>query len=138
MPRFRTTSQIFTLGNGEEYFDPNWMDSNVLVTPEKKEWDYSRELQIEDIDIWEVVYQQGGGFAVYAAWNPYAEFYLITLPAYLYKENSIETYYGPMASNRVHKRAKEFGINLGMHQIWVEPEDMWLYQEPTPNTAILL
>jgi hypothetical protein len=138
MPRFRTTSQIFKLGAGEEYFDPNWMDSDVVITPQTKEWDYSKELKVEDVDLWEITYQQGGGFAVYASWLPYAEFYLITLPAYLYKENSIETYYGALASKKVYERAKDFGIHLSVNKIWVEPEKVWLYEEPTANTLILL
>jgi hypothetical protein len=138
MPRFRTTEQIFKIGAGEEYFDPNWMDSDVVITPQTKEWDYSKELKIEDVDLWEIIYQQGGGFAVYASWLPYAEFYLITLPAYLYKENSIEVYYGALASKKVYERAKDFGINLNLNKVWVEPEEMWLYQQPEPKANILV
>lgn len=138
MPIFRTTAQIFKLGGGEEHFDPNWMDSNVVTLPETKEWDYSRELKIEEVDIWEVIYQQGGGFAIYAAWLPHAEFYLITLPAYLYKENSVEVYYGALASKKVYERAKDFGVYLSVNKIWVEPEKVWLYEKPTTNTLISL
>lgn len=126
MPFFKTTANIFI--DGGEYFDPNWMDSNTLVLPPKTNWDYSRELKIEDVDIWEVLYQQGGGFGIYAAWSPYAEFYLIRVGWNLEKTgHGFETYYGPGSSDKVYKRAKELGIDLVKYEHWVEPEDMWLY-----------
>ena len=70
--RFKTTQNIFK--DFEEYFDPNWMDSNSLILPPKKEWDYKRPMQIEDVDLWEVIYEQGGAVGVYASYNPFAEF----------------------------------------------------------------
>jgi hypothetical protein len=139
MPIFKTTKDILKNPWEDELFNPNWMDSDKLQLPPKREWDYKRELYLEDVNIWEVLFHQGGGIGVYAAWDPYAEFYLITLPYFIIKENSIETYYGVGAQNRVRRRAKEFGINLSSNEIWVEPEDMWLYQDPEPksNTLIL-
>ena len=74
MPTFKTTENIVT-GTGE-YFDENWMDSDTLVLPEREYWDYQRELKIEDINIWKVI-AEPWGIGVYAAWDPYAEFYLI-------------------------------------------------------------
>lgn len=137
MPIFKTTKDILKNPWEDELFDPNWMDSDKLVLPPKIDWDYSRELQIEDIDIWEVIYQQGGGLGVYAAWSPYAEFYLITSPAFLYKENSIETYYGANAQKQVQGRMKDLNIPFSLNEVWVEPENMWLYENPKSNTLIL-
>ncbi len=51
--RFKSTQNIFK--DLQEYFDPNWMDSNSLILPPKKEWDYKRPMQIEDVDLWEVI-----------------------------------------------------------------------------------
>jgi hypothetical protein len=73
--RFKTTQNIFK--DFGEHFDPNWMDSDSLILPPKKEWDYKRPMQIEDVDLWEVIYEQGGSVGVYAAYNPFAEFYMI-------------------------------------------------------------
>lgn len=127
MPFFKTTANI--LVDGGEYFDPNWMDSDTLVLPPKINWDYSRELKIEDVDIWEVLYQAGGAFGIYAAWSPYAEFYLIRVGWQAEASgHGLETYYGPGAGKKVYKRAKELGIDLIKYTHWVEPEDMWLYK----------
>jgi hypothetical protein len=129
MPFFKTTQNI--LVDGGEYFDPNWMDSDKLILPPYQEWDYSRELRIEDVNLWEVLYQQGGGFGIFASWDPYAEFYIIRVG--FEKESNghgIETYYGAGASNLVFNRAKELGIDLMLSQHWVEPEKMWLFENP--------
>jgi hypothetical protein len=137
MPIFKTTKDILKSPWEDELFDPNWMDSDKLSLPPKRDWDYSKELAIEDVDIWEVIYQQGGGLGVYASWSPYAEFYLITLPSFLYINNGIETYYGPNAQKQIQNRMKELGISFALNEIWVEPEDMWLYEETKSNTLIL-
>ena len=78
MPFFKTTYNILTKPWEDEAWDDNWMNSDTLILPPKKDWDYKRELTIEDVSLWEVIYQQGGGLALYASWDPYAEFYLIT------------------------------------------------------------
>jgi hypothetical protein len=123
--RFKSTQNIFK--DFGEVFEIKWMDSNKIETPPHPEWDYSRELQIEDVDIWEVIYEQGGGVGVYASWCPYAEFYLVRT-GWWNVPNDIETYYGPGAQTAVQKRMKELGIPFVTNKIWVEPEDMHLYQ----------
>lgn len=123
MPFFRTTHNIFK--DKGEHFDPNWMDSNKLELPPQTHWDYKRELQIEDINLWEVIFE--GGFGVYAAWDPYAEFYMLIHP--LYHNKDIEVFYGRNANKRIRKRMKELGIPFYTHKAWVEPEDMWLYSD---------
>lgn len=122
--RFKSTQNIFK--DFGEVFESKWMDSNKLETPPNPEWDYSRELNIEDVDIWEVIYEQGGGIGVYAAWCPYAEFYLVR-SGWWNIPNDIETYYGPGSDFKVQKRMKELGIPFSTLDKWVEPEEMWLY-----------
>jgi len=128
MPFFKTTKDILKTPWEDELFNPNWMDSNTLILPPKKEWDYARELQIEDIEVWEQLYYEGGGLGVYAAWDPYAEFYMITKKYFTILNDGIETYYGENAQKMVQKRIKELNIPLETKQFWVEPEDMWMYQ----------
>lgn len=119
--RFRSTANIFK--DFGEIFDPNWMDSDKLVLPPKKNWDYLRELQVEDVNIWEVIWEAGGGWGLYASWDPYAEFYLLNA-------NGIsETFYGSGCQKSLIKRLEQLNIPVQLHKIWVEPEDMWLYTE---------
>jgi hypothetical protein len=124
--RFRSTQNIFK--DFGDIHESKWIDSPDVGLPPKYDWDYSRELQIEDIDIWEVLYEQGGGVGAYAAWSPYAEFYMLRLG---WRKDlagyGIETYYGPGAQEKVQKRMKELNMNFVTHKLWVEPEDMWLY-----------
>jgi hypothetical protein len=124
--RFKSTQNIFK--DFGEVFEQSWMDSNKVGMPPKTEWDYSRQLQIEDVDIWEVIYEQGGAVGVYAAWSPYAEFYMVRVG---WKKEAhgygVETYYGPGAQKQVQNRMREMSIPFSVNQTWVEPEDMWLY-----------
>lgn len=150
MPFFKSTYNILKKCDEDEVFESKWETSNEITLPPKKDWDYQRDMQIEDVDIWEVIYEGSGGLGIYAAWHPYAEFYMITTglderaePRF-YKNNStgsnripywdrkIETYYGPQAGEKVYKRANELGMKVNVTKTWVENEQMWLYQ-PAPN-----
>lgn len=147
MPLFKSTYNILTKYDEDEVFDPNWMDSDKLVLPPRADWDYKRELQVEDIDIWEVLYEATNGIGVYAAWLPYAEFYMITTGinykngARIYDQKTltpywdrhIETYYGSKAQQQVWQRCKDLGIPLQIHKTWVDDADMWLYQSKLVN-----
>jgi hypothetical protein len=128
MPFFKTTANIL-LSNGE-YFDENWMDSDKLILPEFKKWDYKKELDIKDVDIWEVIYEAGGNAGIYAAWSPYAEFYMICPGWNLWKGGTgIETYYGKGALQKVRQRAKELDMPLPNNIVWVDEEEMWLFSK---------
>lgn len=140
MPIFKSTYNIIKKQDEDEAWNRNWMDSDTLVLPPYVEWDYSRELNIDDIDIWEVLYEATGGIGLYAAWNPWAEFYLITSgvdskkgPTFIngavYWDRTWETYYGSGAQDQVRIRAKDLGIPVCLNQAWVEPDKMWLYPE---------
>ena len=126
MPFFKTTVNI--LKDNNEYFDPNWMDSDKLILPPHTKWPYDRELQIEDIDLWEVIFEVGS-IGLYAAWQPYAEFYLIKPPWQLLEQGwGLETYYGTGAAKKAELRLKELGVSLPKHHVWVSEDEMWLYQ----------
>ena len=125
MPFFKTTENIVK-DNGE-YFDSNWMDSDSIILPPSQPWDYKREMQIEDVDLWEVIYEIGS-VGVYAAWQPHAEFYMIKPPwQWLEHGWGLETYYGKLASEQTFQRMLEFGVKIPKHKYWVDKEDMWLY-----------
>ena len=103
MPRFKTTVNI--LKDNNEYFDDNWMDSNKLELPPNPKWDNKRELQVEDVDIWEVITEMSGPTGIYASWMPYAEFYMI-----VNKGKIDSTYYGEGSDKYAAKRAEKLNI----------------------------
>jgi hypothetical protein len=41
----------------------------------------------------------------------------------------VETYYGSGAEKQVRKRMRELGMQAPINDIWIEPENMWLYQD---------
>jgi hypothetical protein len=130
MPFFRTTHNILKAPWEPEYFDPNWMNSDSLVLPPNPKWHYEREMQIEDVDIWEVLWQGGGSWGVYAAWCPYAEFFLVTTnPKFGGVETmEYETFYGKGAQKKLKKRLKELNIPYAQNKVWVDAEEMHLYE----------
>lgn len=137
--RFKSTQNIFK--DFGEVFESKWMDSNKIVTPPNPPWDYSRELQIEDVDVWEIIWEAGGGWGVYASWCPYAEFYLLCIGINQSNPDrkTLETFYGAGAQEKLRARAKELNITLPVNELWVEKEDIWLFKEPEiePKTFLL-
>jgi hypothetical protein len=135
MPSFKSTFNILKTPWEDEVFNPNWLDSDKLVLPPNPSWDYNRDMIIEDVDIWEVLYEAGGGIGVYASWCPHAEFYLLTSgiksknqnPLYA-DERIIETFYGVGAQRKVLARCQTLGIPLTINDVWVDEKDLWLYQ----------
>ena len=148
MPLFKSTYNILKKYDEDEVFNPNWMDSDKLVLPPSTEWDYARELQIEDVDIWEVLYEASNGIGLYAAWEPYAEFYMITtgysngdpriVNGIPYWDRKIETYYGPGVQAEVYKRCQQLGIHIPVRKTWVDDDDLWLYSKPKNLKKIII
>ena len=140
MPFFKTNKNILETPWEDELSESKYYNSNNLILPPggpddpHAKWDYKRMMKIEDVDIWEQIYYASGNIGLYAAWLPYVEFYMITLPApnipYSPKTMLIETYYGQGAQDEVYNRCLEIGIPMWVSKKWVDNEDMWLF---TPN-----
>ena len=139
MPFFKSTFNILRKPDEDEVFTENWMDSDKVVLPPRVDWDYNREMTIEDVDLWECIYEASAGIGVYAAWLPYAEFYMITTgfdydsglmfygPQH-YNYKKIETYYAAGAQQRVQQRMRELDIPFSLKTHYIDPDDMWIYQ----------
>jgi hypothetical protein len=122
MPIFRSNKDIFMSGE-EESFDHSKFDiMNKFVPPLNKEWDYSKELHVENVELWEVIYEEGSQIGVYAAWEPYAEFYMII------NKTEIFTYYGKGALKKTVKKIKELKFPISYNKQWVSNDHMWLYK----------
>lgn len=131
MHEYKSTYNILTRPWENEVFESKTMDYPWKVAPPSKDWDYKREITIEDVDIWEVITERGNGLGIYAAWTPYAEFYMITTG---WKSNSpvdrkIETFYGPGSQEKVYKRAAELDMPIATYKTWVDDQDIWKYKD---------
>ena len=151
MPLLKSTYNILTKYDEDELKNTKWshrtpeMDDK-LIPPT---WDYNREMKIEDVELWEIIQENSGGFGIYGAWLPHAEFYMITtgidytqgprweneIP---YWTRKVETYYGAGAQQKVVRRAMQLGMSVWIKKVWVDPEYMWLYQEKEPEKKIYL
>ena len=124
MPIFRETKHI--LNDDGEVFESSWMIHNNIVYPETQEWDYRRELRIDDIEIWEVIREwsaadvlsNGGRSGIYAAWRPHAELYMIKLPV---SQGGVVTFYGINAEKECRKFLDSKGIEYFPYPNHYEP-----------------
>lgn len=105
MPQFKTNQNIFK-DFGDEVWNDNNMDSDKIVLPPSPDWSYDRIMEIEDVEVWEVIIERGGGTAVYAAWCPYAEFYMVR---HSWGEE-LEVFYGRFVQPQVLERIDELKI----------------------------
>jgi len=142
MAFFKTSLNIFKKPWEDELYVDNKWDNPTLAGQlpwSGGEWDYKRTLTVDDIDVWEVLYESGGHFGIYAAWSPHAEFYMIRL-GYIIEQSGygIETYYGAESGKLVYKRAKELGIDLPVFRDWVEPDKAWLYNPVRPEDKTII
>jgi hypothetical protein len=136
MPVYRTNQDIFKTG-ANEVFESKWFDSNVIVTPKKGKWDYKRELTVDDVEIWEAIYEDNWGLGIYASYEPYAEFYMIKYVDH--KGVTIkDTFYGAGSQDKIIKFMLENNIPFATHKVWVENEDLWLFQPPEDKKTIII
>lgn len=125
--RLITTKNIFN--KLEDYIEDGSLPLSNPSILLKTSWDYKNPIKIEDVDLWEIIYENGEGLGIYASYIPYIEFYMIKVGWLLEaKGYGVETYYGPGSQKEVIKRAKELEIPLNINKKWVEPDDMWLYE----------
>jgi len=111
MPRWKATEQILNLSKDGEFFDENWMNYDKLwqYAPKPIPWDENRSIRFEDVDLWEVITEESnnqGFFGVYAAYQPYAEYYIVT-----HKWSIVQEFEGWMANERLEKFLIEKKIN---------------------------
>jgi hypothetical protein len=102
--------------------------NNSANLPPRLEWDYSKNLTINDVTNWEQLYYEFGNVGIYASWDPYAEFFIIVFNLFLDSDLGIETFYGQGSNRKVLERAKELGIELQENQIWIDEKNAWLYK----------
>ena len=135
MPLFRSNQDIFKT-QACEVTESSWFDSNKIQVPKTSKWDYKRDLQVDDIEIWEALYEDNWGLGIYAAYQPYAEFYMIK-----YLDHAgisvLDTYYGAGSQNSIMKFMVENNIPFTTHDVWVNDDELWLYHPPEDKKIII-
>jgi hypothetical protein len=117
---FKTTADIF---NTPSVVYEDYASKGIL--PPTSNWTYERELTIEEVDLWEIVYDLPCYLSVYASYCPYANFFLLVPGVYMKEKMSdIETYYGIDAQKRVYLRCKQLGINLELNDVYIDEKFM--------------
>lgn len=134
MPRWKATEQILNLSKDGEVFDENWMnyDSIYQYMPPHPEWKEERPIKFEDVDIWEVIFEWSGLSGVYAAWCPYAHYFIVTDRWTIIKE-----FWGIQGEKDLQKYLTEIGVPFSTNKIWVDEDVVQHYVNPTENKLII-
>jgi hypothetical protein len=80
-------------------------------------WRSERPIEFDDIVTWEQIYGKNG-LGVYAAWSPYAEFYIIVHAPFLNSSFGIEQFRGDNSLKLLLNRLGELEIELPVRQYW--------------------
>jgi hypothetical protein len=134
MPRWKSTEQILSLSKDGEVFDENWMnyDSIYQYMPPSPRWEEDRLIKFEDVDIWEVIYEASGPLGVYAAWCPYAHYFIV-----MHHWRIVDEFRGLDGERQLYKLLTDMGINLSLNKVWVDDKDIKPYFSYTSNNTII-
>lgn len=135
MPRFKSSEQILKLSKDGEIFDENWMnyDSIHQYIPPHPLWKENRPIKFEDVDIWEVIYEETGLSGIYAAWCPYAHYFVVTDHWSIIKE-----FWGLDGEIKLQKYLTKNGIPFHLNKIWVEDSDYDAYNSAREGKLTIL
>lgn len=114
-----------------------WCSNSTDLTGYKSSeivWDYDNPINLEDVNLWEELYFQMGNVGIYAAYDPYVEFYIIVYNLFANLECGIEKFYGFGANKQVWERAKKLGIDLPVETVWVSKKEFPLYESLSNST----
>ena len=95
-------------------------EANTHLPPTKTLWHGQSNPCINDIKLWEVIYSKPNIIGVYAAWDPYVEFYIIHYPILAGIKFHHQEFFGSTASAEVHAIMQKYDIELQTHTVWID------------------
>jgi len=114
----------------EQILSSPWNNIGQQTTDKPKiiDWNYDTRASIFDISLWETIFFQPGNVGIYAAWDPYIEYYILTNNLFFGSKAGILEFYGAKSCEQVIEKCKELKIELNFNRTWVDEKDLWLYQ----------
>ena len=108
MAILKTTQHIFNHPWEEELVE---LPSSSYL-PKVNKLKIDSNVILSDIKLWEQIYYKKGNIGIYAAWDPYIEYYIIVHNLFINTTVGVEEFFGEDASTKTWERAREYGINL--------------------------
>ena len=109
MPTFKNTLDIITNPWNKAFSNSN---CSAGMLPSYKKWAEDKDPQMDDITLWEQLYYEAGNVGIYAAFDPYVDYYIITYNLFFDSNYRFEEFVGPDATQKCYNRAIELGISL--------------------------
>jgi hypothetical protein len=117
---FKTTEQILNEPCQPSFLNVVLPAIKFEVTPSSVPLDSSKELELADVKLWELIYYKGAHIGIWAAWNPRVEFYMVTYNMFLDIPQGTQIFSGPDAKRQIWKLAKELNVTLPINKVWVD------------------
>jgi thiol-disulfide isomerase/thioredoxin len=105
--------------SSEEIFNHKF-DKKYCQHISSKNLQITTDPSVADIEVWEEIYFKPGVIGVYAAWDPYCEFYLVYYPVLSETNFHSLTFSGVDASDKVQKLLAKYDIQLVTNNIWID------------------
>jgi hypothetical protein len=94
-----------------EILNNPWDDIPAIkIIPSQIPIKNNNKINFNDVVMWEEIFYEGGNIGVYAAWSPYADFYIIVHNLFLSFDNGIEMFSGNKALDDLLTRLADFDI----------------------------
>lgn len=134
MPRWKTTENILIPNKDGEHFEEDWMNYNSIYQylPPHPLWVENRLIRLEDVDLWEVIVEWSGLSGVYAAWCPYAQYFIVTD-----RWTVVAEFWGAEGEKKLQEYLSYKNIPFSVNKIWVENEDFENYITPTTSNKLI-
>jgi len=108
--------------SSQEIFSDPWFEKSPNIgtcLPVRESWKKQEPIQISDVFQWEQIYYLPGDLGIYAAWNPYDDFFIIVHDLFLKNSKGIEIFRDQWA---LINRARDLGIDLEKQEIWISDQ----------------
>jgi len=83
------------------------------------EWNYSNNVSLKDIQLWEQLYHEPGVLGLYAAWTPYIECYLLIQYPFVHSTKGVKLFYGSNACYEVANIMQKLDVSFEVKKIAV-------------------
>lgn len=93
--------------------------SSTLVKKVPPKWQENRDINIEDVVMWEQIYHQPGNIGIYVAWSPIEEFYLVVYDLFSKTSFGIKTFRGFEAIPQILSLCSILEIELSINRIQI-------------------
>lgn len=102
----------------EHILKSHWQLTPCSFNGVPTDWHYTEKATPDRINIWEVVHYESGVVGIYAAHDPYCEYYAVVNCTTAHSVSTWKIFEGIRAASRVIEYAQTLGVDLDITSSW--------------------